>query len=88
MVNIRLIQAQSEIDYRHTQINRRQQRSTASSVLGTMADYDPATGQQKINLPDGGVMRAKSISNSGIRLGDVVPAISRNLGGAFLDSRG
>ncbi len=87
-MNSKLIQMAGEMDYRRTQVARSQQRAAASSVTGTMADHDPATGQQKITLPNGGVMRTKNISNSGVRLGDVVPAVSRTATGqAFSDSR-
>jgi aconitase B len=89
MVNSKLIQMALEMDYRRTVITRWQQKISASSLVGTMADYDPATGQQRLSLPGGGVIRAKSITNSGIRLGDVVPAVSRTATGqSFLDSRG
>jgi hypothetical protein len=88
-VNAKLIQISSEMDYRRTQVTRSHLKSAASSVTGTMSDYDSATGQQKITLPNGGVMRTKNISNSGVRLGDVVPAVSRTATGqAFSDSRG
>jgi hypothetical protein len=88
-VNAKLIQVSSEMDYRRTQVARSLSRSAASSVTGTMGDYSPSTGQQKITLPNGGVMRTKNISNSGVRLGDVVPAVNRTATGqAFSDSRG
>jgi hypothetical protein len=85
----RLIQTRGEIEYRHTQNTQRITQAAASGVTGTMGEYDPTTGQQKVNLPDGGIMRTKSITNAGIRIGDVVPAIGRTASGqAFMDSRG
>lgn len=87
-MNAKIIQMAGEMDYRRTIITRWQQKISASSLVGTMADYDPATGQQRLSLPDGGVIRAKSITNHGIRFGDVVAVSRTATGQSFLDSRG
>jgi hypothetical protein len=85
----RLIQGNSEIQYRQTQITKRLNQVSASSISGTLGEYDLNTGQQKINLASGGTVRTTNIANTGVRIGDSVPAISRtSTGQAFMDSRG
>lgn len=87
-MNAKYIQALAEMDYRRTTTSRSQLKAAASSVTGTMGDYNPSTGKQKITLPNGGVISTKDISNSGVRIGDVVPSVSRTATGqAFSDSR-
>ncbi|MBD2628490.1 hypothetical protein [Trichormus variabilis] len=86
---IRIIQANSEIQYRQTQTTQKLTQASSSGVNGTMGEYDPATGQQKIDLPDGGTIRTTNIASVGVRIGDTVPAVSRTATGqAFMDSRG
>jgi hypothetical protein len=85
----RTIQANNEIQYRQTQVTRRLSQAAASGINGTIGEYDPNTGQQKINLPSGGTVRTTNIASTGIRTGDSVPAVSRSATGqAFMDSRG
>ena len=90
MTNLtKLLQSNSEIQYRQTRNTKRLQQASASGISGTMGDYDPNTGQQKINLPGGGTVRTTNIGSTGIRMGDSVPAVSRTATGqAFMDSRG
>jgi hypothetical protein len=86
--HIQNLHFQNEIQYRQTQITRRLSQSAASGINGTMGEYDPTTGQQKINLPNGGTVRTTNIASTGIRIGDSIPAVSRSATGqAFMDSR-
>jgi hypothetical protein len=79
----RLVQLNSEMDYRRTQ----QSRTTNSAVTGIAVGYDGTTGQQKVQLANGGIIRATSISPSGYRVGDVIPSVALGSRSGFVDTK-
>ncbi len=80
----RLTQLNSEIDYRRTQQSR---QITSPAVTGIAAGYDGTTGQQKVQLSNGGIIRATSISPSGYRIGDVIPSVVLGSQSGFVDTK-
>ncbi len=82
----RLAQLNSELDYRRA-YSKIQSMSNQQSITGLASGWDGLTGQQKILLPNGGSIRATSLSPSGYKFGSVIPSVVLGTQSGFVDAR-